>query len=402
MTNVPVRVSIGTLEITGRERQALLSVIDSGWLTEGQRVREFEKRFADYIGTRDGTAVNSGGSAIITGLTALIDADRSDYPHFFKIRRGSKVITSPLTFISTVHSIVASGLTPAFVDIEEETYNIDPEKIEEHDMDGVSIIMPVHLFGVPADMDGITRIATKNEITVCEDAAQAHGTMYKGRRAGSMSTMGFFSFYAAHTISSVEGGMILTDDDGLSRLMKSMRAHGRACTCERCLRLEGKCPYKLREDIDRRFHHPNFGYSFKMNELEAAIGLAQLERIDDIIKKRQENVRYLNDELERYGALKLPPYSKDTSYMAYPIVINSDKLTRKEVTDHLEKNGIDTRPAFGCVPTQQPAYDHLKKAYRGKLPIAEHVGRNGFFIGCHQGLTEDDLSYVVSTLKVIL
>lgn len=396
------RISIGTLEITDKERQALFDVIDSDWLTEGPKVHEFEKAFASYIGVKNGIAVNSGGSAITTGLTTLLNVDFLNQPYgILKIYKGSKVLTSPITFIATVHSIVAAGLTPVFVDIEEETYNIDPAKIAEHDMHDISIIMPVHLFGIPANMSEITKIATENEIVVCEDAAEAHGTMYKGKRVGSMSTMSFFSFYAAHTISSIEGGMILTNDDELSSMMKSVRAHGRACTCERCLRPEGKCPYKLKEDFDRRFHHPNFGYSSKMNELEAAVGLSQLQRIDEITKKRRENVKYLNDELEGYDELRLPTYSKDTSYMAYPIVLNGE-LSRKEVTDYLEKNGIETRPIFGCIPTQQPAYAHLKKTYRAKLPIAEHVGKNGFFIGCHQGLTEDDLSHVVSTLGTIL
>jgi CDP-6-deoxy-D-xylo-4-hexulose-3-dehydrase len=187
-------------------------------------------------------------------------------------------------------------------------------------------------------------------------------------------------------------GAITTDDPEIARLAKKLKTNGRMCECPICLRSQGKCPRLAKddndEDFDPRFTHDLIGYNFKLMEFQAALGLSQLRKADWILRTRLENVKYLNEKLEKYSeVLQLPKYSTDVSYLAYPLIIkNSKAITRKRLRRELEKKGIETRPLFGCIPTHQPSYDYLKREYEGKLPNADYIGKNGFYIGCHQYL----------------
>lgn len=397
-----LRIRVGDFRLGRKEKRIINEVLDKGLLSEGLKVNEFERRWAEYIGTKYCVAVNSGTSALITGIHAL--------KHLFNIKDKTKVITSPLTFIATANSIVASGLEPVFVDIDKETFVIKPDSIEKavRKEKGVRIILPVHLMGYPADMDAINAIARKHNLTVIEDAAQAHGTIYKGRKVGTLSNLACFSFYIAHNIQAGEMGAVVTDEAGIYKLLKKIKAHGRMCDCAVCTRPQGNCPrinsYKGKDDFDPRFYHDVFGFNFKTMEFQAALGLSQLDKADDILKKRKSNILYLNNGLEPLKEiLQLPKYSDDYSYLAYPIVIkNPGIISRKALRHKLEEAGIETRPLFGCIPLQQPAYRHLKERYKGRLPNAEYTGLNGFYIGCHQFLTRNDLNYVIDTFKTIL
>jgi len=404
---VKKRISVGDLQISVEERAAINEVLDAGRISEWKKVNEFEKLLADYINTKHCLAVHSGTSALIVGLSALIYDSR-----FPKVRKGSKVITTPLTYIATINAIVLTGLEPVFVDVEPNNFSILPQKIEEHlesvnDSENYSIIIPVHLMGYPCDMDEINRIAKKHDLIVFEDSAQAHGSLYKGQKTGSLSLLSIFSFYIAHNIQAGEMGAVVTDDENLISLMRKLKANGRICDCSVCTRPNGYCPYFLQdddEDFDPRFVHDVIGYNFKIMEFEAALGVSQLRKADSIFEKRQENVRFLNECLGKYSDdLQLPTLSKDISYLAYTIVIKEhSKFTRKHLREELEKNGIESRPLFGCIPTQQPAYKHLQVKYEGKLPNAEFLGKNTFYIGCHQYLEREDLDYVVKIFDQVL
>jgi len=404
---VKKRISVGDFQISVEERAAINEVLDAGRISEWKKVNEFEKLFADYINTKHCLAVHSGTSALIVGLSALIYDSR-----FPKARKGSKVITTPLTYVATINAIVLTGLEPVFVDVEPNNFSILPQKIEEHlesvnDSENYSIIIPVHLMGYPCDMDEINRIAKKHDLIVFEDSAQAHGSLYKGQRTGSLSLLSIFSFYIAHNIQAGEMGAVVTDDENLINLMRKLKANGRVCDCPVCTRPNGYCPYFLQdddEDFDPRFVHDVIGYNFKIMEFEAALGVSQLRKADSIFEKRQENVLFLNECLGKYSDdLQLPVFLKDVSYLAYPIVIKEhSKLTRKYLREEVEKNGIESRPLFGCVPTQQPAYKYLQVEYEGKLPNAEFLGKNAFYIGCHQYLEREDLDYVVKVFDQIL
>jgi CDP-6-deoxy-D-xylo-4-hexulose-3-dehydrase len=400
------KVLVGDFKIEEEEIKAVNEVLKSGRISEGKKVREFERNFAQFIGTKHSIAVSSGTTALIAGLSAL------PYLEELNIKTGSKVITTPLTYIATSNSIVLSGYEPVYVDIDLETFVITPENIrallESIDDPGeYSLILPVHLMGYSCDMDEINKIADKYDLKTFEDSAQAHGTIYKGNKTGSLSLLAAFSFYIAHNIQAGEMGAITTNSKDLNRIVRKIKAHGRACDCLICTRSTGDCPkitsYQGDDDYDPRFTHDMVGYNFKTMEFQAALGLIQLERADWIINKRQENVKYLNEGLSDYSEiLLLPKYSKTMSYLAYPVVIKKPEITRSKLRYELEKRGVETRPLFGSIPTQQPAYSHIKKAYQGKLPNADYVGKNGFYIGCHQYLEQNDLDHIIHTFKEIL
>jgi len=404
-TNKHVRVSVGEFRIERAGRNAIIKVLDSGRISEGEMVREFEERWARFIGTKYSVALNSGTSALIAGLTALKYMHRGP-----KIRENTKIITTPITYIATSNAVVLSGFEPVYVDIDKDTFCVTPENIQAHledvdDTEEYSLILPVHLLGYSCDMDEINKIAKKHDLLVFEDSAQAHGTLYKGRRVGSLSQLADFSFYIAHNIQVGEMGSVVTNNYEIVKLVRKIKANGRMCDCPICTRSTKGCPKMKtgKEDFDPRFTHELIGYNFKTMEFQAALGLAQLDRIDWIIQRRRQNVKYLNECLKKFSnVIQLPLYDENVSYMAYPIVVkNPKKISRKKICTELERRGIETRPLFGCIPTQQPAYHHLRDKYEGKLPVAEHIGANGFYIGCHQYLTQEDLAYVVKTFGAV-
>ncbi|MDD5731132.1 MAG: DegT/DnrJ/EryC1/StrS family aminotransferase, partial [Candidatus Omnitrophica bacterium] len=371
------RISVGYLEIGKKERKAISDVLDSGRISEGAKTLEFEKLWADYIGTRYSVATSSGTAALITVLTA--------FKYLYKLEKRPKVITSPLTYISDANALVLSGFEPVFVDIDPVNFCVTAKNIKEHlakakDVSKYSMILPIDLMGYSVEIDKIKLIAKEYGLHVIEDAAEAHGTVYNGKRCGSSADAGIFSFYIAHNLSAGEFGAVTTNNHEIYHLCKRIKANGRFCKCRVCLRHKGICP-GLKEyggegedDFDPRFLHDIIGYNFKAMEFQPALAIVQLKRMKNIIKRRQENVRYLNKGLiELSDILKLPLYSEKVSYLAYPLVIRDPELiSRKTLRKALEQEGVETRPLFGCIPTQQPAYKWLKNKYAGKLPNAEY------------------------------
>jgi dTDP-4-amino-4,6-dideoxygalactose transaminase len=402
-----IKVPVGNFQMGEREKKAINEVLDSGRISEGFKVKEFEQQWGRFIGTKYSSAMSSGTSALIAGLTAL------KYYDDLEIKPGTKVITTPITYISTTNAVVLSNFEPVFVDISQENFCITPENIKGHleeidDPTEYSIVLPVHLMGFPCDMDPINKIASKYGLVTFEDSAQAHGTLYKGKRTGSLSLLSAFSFYIAHNIQAGELGAINTNDPEMIRLIRKIKTNGRMCDCAVCLRNEGKCPHLKKsfseDDFDPRFAHDLIGYNFKAMEFQAALAITQLDKVQEIITKRLENVKYLNENLEKFSdIIQIPAYDKNISYLAYPIILkNPEKISRKKIRLELEKNGVETRPLFGSIPTQQIAYHGLKKKYSGKIPNADYVGENAFYIGCHQYLEENDLEYVVAVFNEIL
>jgi len=402
-----IKVPVGDFKLGKTEKSAIKKVLDSGRISEGLKVFEFEKKWANYVGTEYSTAISSGTSALIAGLTAL------RYHDDLEIKPQTKVITTPITYISTSNSIVLSQFKPVYVDIDKDTFCITPEAISEYlekldDPTDHSVILPVHLMGYACEMDKINKIAKRFGLVTFEDSAQAHGTIYKGKRTGSLSLLSAFSFYIAHNIQAGELGAINSNNKEIMALIRKIKANGRMCDCTICLRNEGKC-HRMKtsdseNDFDPRFAHDIIGWNFKVMEFQAALATSQLEKADDIMKIRSDNVKYLNEHLEKFDhILKLPNYDSNVSYLAYPLLIkNPDIISRKKIRYELEKKGVETRPLFGSIPTQQIAYEHIRDDYKGKIPNADYVGKNAFYIGCHQYLEQNDLDYAISVLKGIL
>jgi perosamine synthetase len=390
------QVYVGDFRLGAEERRVINEVLDSGRISEGVRTAQFEQTWARYVGTRFAVATSSGTAALIAGW------------HAYRVRRAlptvrRKVITAPITYIATANALTLTGYEPVFVDIDPVTFGITPATIGEHlatalDPDAYAAINPVHLMGYCCDMDGIRNIAGEYGLDIVEDSAQAHGSVYRGRRAGTMSFFSVFSFYIAHNIQAGEMGALNTDDEELFRLVRSVKTNGRMCDCAVCTRSEGICPHAAmdEEDRDPRFTHTMVGYNFKTMEFQAALAVSQIAKADEIFRSRQRNVRMLHKRLSRHeDLLQLPLINDDVSYLAFPVVIRDSRaVSRKLLRERLAEQGVESRPLFGCIPTQQPAFAHLRSLYEGRLPVAEHVGRNGFYIGCHQYLTDDDIAQV--------
>ena len=243
--------------IGDEEIEEVVKVLKSGFIAQGPKVAEFEEKFAEYIGVKHAVATSSGTTALHTALLAL------------GIKAGDEVVTTPFTFAATSNSVLYVGAKPVFVDVNPETYNIDPEKIAEAITDKTKAIMPVHLYGQPADMDPIREIADENDLKVIEDAAQAHGAVYRGKMVGSMGDAACFSFYPTKNMTTSEGGMVTTDDGATADAARAIRAHGES----------------------QRYTHVMLGYNFRMTDVAAAIGLAQLKKLDTFNGKRIENAK---------------------------------------------------------------------------------------------------------------
>jgi CDP-6-deoxy-D-xylo-4-hexulose-3-dehydrase len=394
-------IRTGEFEFSDEEKRIIMGVLDSGRITEHKHTQEFERNWAKDTGTNYAVAVNSGTSALITGISSL--------KNLYGDEKRKKIITTPLTYIADSNAIKICGFEPVYADIEEDGFNISPTGIEkilkEQDPSEFFGILPVHLFGYPFKVDEIKDIAKKYNLHLMEDCAQAHGSLYKGKKVGSFGDFSIFSFYVAHNLQAGELGVMNTDSIKIRNMGRKVKANGRSCTCDICDRMHGNCPQQGKssgeEDMDPRFTHDVIGYNFKTTEFSTALANHRIQFIDEINKKRRENVAYLNEGLKNHqDALKLPEYSEDVSYLAYPLVLKKGNLDT--LREKLQDMGVESRTAFGCIPLQQPSFAYLKKEYEGKLPNAENIGKNGFYIGCHQSLKKEDLDYVIDSFNKVL
>jgi dTDP-4-amino-4,6-dideoxygalactose transaminase len=387
-------IRIGDLQFESEERAALQRVIDSGRISEGPEVRAFEREYADWLGVKYCVAVSSGTAALICGLTAM------KYDPRYDVRT---VVLPALTFIATANSVVLSGLTPAFEDVDPDTFCLDLS-VGDYMWDRSHMIIPVHLFGYPVDMDkligGKPPWQTDCPIIV-EDACESHGTLYKGVKTGTFGLWSAFSFYIAHTVQAGEFGCVCTNDTDIAQACRRIKAHGRVCACNICTRNTSGCFRLKRGEPDPRFRSLYPGYNFKPMEWQAAIARCQLAKIDQNLQRRLWNVGTLNRLLEPIAhKVQLPPIDGDVAYMAYPLVLR-EPGKRDSVIRTLSQNGVESRPLFGCIPSQQPAYSEYKDLYN--TPVADYAGANGFYVGCHQYMTGHDVKemarVIIETVK---
>lgn len=360
------RVPFGTVSITDEARDLIDQAIKTKWVTCGKYVQEFEERFAKLLGVKEAVAVSSGTDADAIACAVLYDLGA---------RRGDEIIIPALTFVATGNAVLQAGFNPVFVDVNRETLNIDPKKIEEAITPRTRAIMPVHLMGKPAAMDEIEQIAKKHKLHVIEDAAEAHGAEYKGKKIGSIGDMAAFSLYAAHIITTIEGGIVITDNVQIADVLRSLRNHG----------------------IDGKFQFKRIGFSAKMNELEAAVGIGNIKIFDQILTKRRRNLLYLIEKFKQFEdhfiTIKEEPHEKIGPH-AFSIIVKEDAgFTKGEFVRFIEDAGIDSRNLFYSIPTQCANYVFLGKKL-GDFPEAEYCSDNGTHIGTHQDIELKDLDYV--------
>jgi dTDP-4-amino-4,6-dideoxygalactose transaminase len=400
MPRKKIRVPFGTVSLTDSAKKMVREILETKRFSSGKYVNLFEKSFARLLNVKEAVAVSSGTDADILALAVL---------HDYGARRGDEVIVPALSFVSTGNAVIHAGFKPVFADVCRSTLNIDPSLIEKAITDKTRAIMPVHLMGKPANMDAINKIAEKYSLHVIEDAAEAHGGMYKGRPLGTLSNMGAFSLYVAHIITTGEGGVVVTNNKDFAEILRSLRSHGRACKCKECT-INTRSAYckkrfggGLGDDI--RFIFERIGYSSKMNEMEAAIGLGNMEIYDEIVEKRRCNLTYFLDHFTCFRPFletiteeageKIGPH-------ALPIIIQEGaSFSRNDLANYLEKNGIETRTLFASMPTQCDGFSYL--GYKlGQFPASEYIGKNGLHIGVHQDLGIEEMEYVLKTIHAFL
>jgi len=383
-------VGVGGFAVSARARRYVTQALNANRLSYGPFHRRFEAAFAAEHDSRHAIFCNSGTSALHLAVQALKEK------HGWK--DGDEVLVPAVTFIATSNVVLHNRLTPVFVDVDPLTYNIDPKKIEAKLTKRTRAIMPVHLLGLPADMDEIRAIARKRGLGVIEDSAETMFAKYKGRKVGSLGDIGCFSTYVAHYIVTGVGGLATTSDPDLHIRLRSLMNHGRDSIYLSIDDDAGKAGKKLHEIVAKRFQFVSVGHSFRATELEAALGLAQLEEKSAIVKARIGMANRLTAALREFeDRLQLPtcPPDRDHTHMLYGLVLRGEDKTA--LVNFLEDRGVETRDMLPLL--NQPIYKKLFGDLEPKYPVARMLNRSGFYIGCHQYMTPGDADYVVEQFR---
>jgi dTDP-4-amino-4,6-dideoxygalactose transaminase len=361
MKNIPFVMPL----VGEEEAKAVSSVIKSGWLTQGEKVAEFEDKFAKYVGAKEAVAVFNGTVAL--HLTMIVAG----------VGHGDEVIVPSFTFISTANAVLFQGATPVFADIDPNTFNISPGDIEKKITEKTKAIIPVHYGGQVADMNPIIEIAKGHDLIVVEDAAEAHGAKYKGKHAGTFGDMAIFSFTPIKNMTTGEGGIITTNNEEYAEKLRMLRNHG----------------------MDAPYHHVMLGYNYRMTEMQAAFGIVQLERLEHILERKDETARFYNSELEKIPDITIPfiaPYITRHGYYLYTIKTSQ----RDELMKRLGKKGIETKIYFPPV--------HLQPYYRmlgfkeGLLPITEKIAGEVLSLPIRPTMSEQDAEYIIGSIKKMM
>ena len=360
--------------LDGNEKKYLIECIETGWISsEGPFVRRFEEEFSSRVERKHGIAVANGSGALDIAVKAV------------GIGPGDEVIMPTFTIISPALSVVSAGATPVLVDSDPVTWNMDVTQIEDKITSRTKAILVVHIYGLPVDMDPVLDIAQRHGLIVIEDAAEMHGQTYKGRPCGSFGEISTFSFYPNKHVTTGEGGMIVTDDDELA---------------DRCRSLRNLCFGK-----ERRFVHEDLGWNYRMSNLQAAVGLAQLERLDEFVGRKREMGRRYTELLSDVPGIRLPLASTDYAeniYWVYGIVLDdSVKLDAEQAMDKLRERGIGTRPFFWPMHAQ-PVFERIEFAVKWDWPVAERFARRGLYLPSGLGMLPGQTERVTETLKSVI
>ncbi|MGQ9585016.1 MAG: DegT/DnrJ/EryC1/StrS family aminotransferase [Anaerolineae bacterium] len=358
-------IPVAEVVLGDQEKAYVQDCLKTGWISSlGKYVPAFEGAFSRFCGTRFGVATSNGTTALHLALEVL------------GVGPGDEVIVPTLTFVATANAVHYTGARPVFADSEEATWNLDPEDVRRRITPRTKGIIPVHLYGHPADMDPLLEVAREHGLWVLEDAAEAHGARYKGRRVGALGRASCFSFYGNKIITTGEGGMILTDDADLAEKAAWLRDHGMS--------------------KEKRYWHPVIGYNFRMTNIQGALGLGQLERIEAILEKKRTIARLYNEHLAGVQGLTLPPEAEwaENVYWMYSVLVEDDfGLDRDALMAALRERGVDTRPFFYPIHIMPP-YDRGER-----FPVAERLAARGVNLPSGLSLTEEQIAMICGAIR---
>lgn len=386
-----------------REMQNMVSAVLDFWLTAGPYAQEFEKKLGQFLGVREVVPTNSGSSANLVALTTLRSSQLEN-----PLRPGDEVIVPAASFPTTVNPVIQNQLVPVFVDSCLGDYNLDVTQLETAVSPRTRALMFAHTLGNPADMDAIMEFVRRHDLFLIEDTCDALGSKWDGKMVGTFGHMATLSFFPAHHITMGEGGAVYTNRPKLAKIARAVRDWGRDCWCGYEYPVNGKCGIRFEREIpgvpgyyDHRYYYTEIGYNLKITDPQAAMGLAQLDKLPDFIARRKQHFTYLYAGLQQYEQyIMLPTWHEkaDVSWFAFPILVRDEApFQRHELTRFLELNHVQTRLVFAGNILRQPAYQEIERRVVGDLPVADQIMRGAFFIGVYPGLDIPRLDYIIDT-----
>jgi len=402
---------VSPVPVSGKVLDAceMVNLVESSldfWLTTGRFAQEFEKRFARLHGLRSASLLNSGSSANLAALSCLTSPTLGEH----RLRPGDEVITVAAGFPTTVNPIVQNGLVPVFVDVQLPTYNIDPKYLDEAFSPKTRAVMVAHTLGNPFDLDAVTDFVKRHNLWLIEDCCDALGATFDGRKVGTFGDLATFSFYPAHHITMGEGGAVLTDSPVLKTLVESFRDWGRDCWCDPGK--ENTCGKRFEWQLgdlpcgyDHKYTYSHIGYNLKMTDMQAAVGVAQLEKLPGFIEARRRNFEALRGglrELEEFLILPEATPGSEPSWFGFPIAVRLEApFSRNQATAWLEERKIATRLLFGGNLVRQPAYKDATYRVAAPLTNTDFVLTNAFWIGVFPGISPAMIEYTLEAFHAV-
>ena len=392
------------------DENEMINLVDSSldfWLTYGKYSKEFEKKLADFLGVRYALTVNSGSSANLLAFYALTSPLLGNR----RIKRGDEVITVAAGFPTTVAPLVQYGAVPVFVDMELKHFNIDVTQLEKAISSQTKAIMIAHTLGNPFDIEKVKEICDKYNLWLIEDNCDALGSIYKGKYTGTWGDIGTSSFYPPHHLTMGEGGAVYTDDPLLKKILLSMRDWGRDCWCESGV--DNTCGHRFTQKFgklplgyDHKYVYSHFGFNLKITDMQAAIGVAQLEKLSSFVEKRKENFKKLYDglkDIEEFILMEPQPKS-DPSWFGFMITLKDGvKFSRNDLAEYLENHNIQTRNLFAGNMLRHPMFESLEegKEYKviGDLKYTNKIMNDSFWVGVYPGMSEKAIDYMIEKIK---
>lgn len=389
------------------DEKELINLVDSSldfWLTTGRYAEEFEANFAEFMEQDYCILVNSGSSANLIALTTLTSPKLGDK----RLKPGDEVITVAAGFPTTVNPIIQNGLIPVFVDVDLETHNIKVSELEKAYSPKTKAVMIAHTLGNPFDLEAVCDFCRKHDLYLVEDCCDAVGSKYNGKMVGTFGDIATVSFYPAHHITMGEGGAVLTKDMELARIATSFRDWGRDCYCgpgsdNTCGRRFTQQFGTLPSGYDHKYVYSHIGYNLKLTDMQAAVGLAQLEKLPSFIDKRRQNFDKITIGLKKYSEYLITPKATqkcEPSWFGLLLSVKeNDKFTKQDLVLFLESNKVMTRQLFAGNITRQPAYENVKYRVSGDLTNTDYIMNNSFFIGVYPGINDEKIAYILQVFE---